>query len=117
MARCPEDHNRLEIDDAGTGQRLTAAGTREPQGFFHSRLAVSPSGRYLLSAGWMWHPWGCLVIFDLHAALEQPQALDIVSQSAQVPEAQASTLRRFGFGAPSRIETPRLSTGNHGPAC
>lgn len=78
VVHCPEDYNRLEIEDARTGQRLTAAGTREPQDFFHSRLAVSPSGRYLLSAGWVWHPWGCLVVFDLHAALEQPQTLDDV---------------------------------------
>jgi hypothetical protein len=41
-----------------------------------SRLAVSPSGRYLLSAGWVWQPLGCLHVYDLPAALHQPETLD-----------------------------------------
>ncbi len=67
-------YNRLEIEDARTGEPLTAGPEREPDDFFHSRLAVSPSGRYLLSAGWVWHPWGCLVVFDLRQALADPRA-------------------------------------------
>jgi hypothetical protein len=43
---------------------------------FHSRLAVSGSGRYLLSAGWIWHPWGCLMVYDLPGALADPARLD-----------------------------------------
>jgi hypothetical protein len=76
VVHCPQAYNRLEIEDARAGERLTASGGREPQDFFHSRLAVSPSGRYLLSAGWVWHPWGCLAVFDLHAALADPRTLD-----------------------------------------
>ena len=73
---CPEQYNRLEIEDAATGERLTASDSREPEDAFHSRLAVSPSGRYLLSAGWLWHPWGCLTVYDLHNALGDPAVLD-----------------------------------------
>lgn len=53
IVHCPDEYNRLEIEVAATGERLTAAPGREPSDFFYSRLAVSPSGRYLLSAGWV----------------------------------------------------------------
>lgn len=52
LAHCPDDYNRVEIDDVDAGERLTAEAGREPRDFFHSRLAVSPSGRRLLTAGW-----------------------------------------------------------------
>lgn len=45
IAHCPERYNRLEIEDAITGERLTASGQREPRDVFHSRLAVSGDGR------------------------------------------------------------------------
>ncbi|MEV0678862.1 hypothetical protein AB0I60_20325 [Actinosynnema sp. NPDC050436] len=76
LVHCPEAYNRLEVEDALTGERLTAAAGRTPVDFFHSRLAVSPSGRYLLSAGWVWQPYGCLAVLDLHRALSDPAALD-----------------------------------------
>lgn len=37
---------------------------------------MSPSGRYALSAGWVWHPVDALWVFDLHKALEDPRYLD-----------------------------------------
>lgn len=43
---------------------------------FHSRLAVSHSSRYLLSAGWLWQPWSCVMVYDLIAALDNPARLD-----------------------------------------
>lgn len=76
LVHCPDHYNRLEVEDALTGERLTTGVDREPDDFFHSRLAVSPSGRYLLSAGWVWHPWGCLAVHDLKRALSEPTTLD-----------------------------------------
>lgn len=76
LVHCPESYNRLEVEVAVTGERLTAGTDRKPSDFFHSRLAVSPNGRYLLSAGWVWHPWGCLAVYDLHRALTEPTTLD-----------------------------------------
>ncbi|MGA6162562.1 hypothetical protein [Amycolatopsis magusensis] len=76
LVHCPEDYNHLEIEVAATGERLTASTDREPEDFFHSRLAVSPNGRYLLSAGWVWHPLGCLAVYDLTRALTEPTTLD-----------------------------------------
>lgn len=75
LVHCPEYRNQLEIEVAATGERLTD-GDRVPDDFFHSRLAVSPSGRYLLSAGWVWSPYSCLAVYDLHRALVTPAALD-----------------------------------------
>ncbi|WP_146173827.1 hypothetical protein [Saccharothrix carnea] len=75
LAHCPEAYNRLEIEVAATGERLTAA-DRDTTDVFHSRLAVSRGGRYLLSAGWVWHPWDCVAIYDLHRALADATTLD-----------------------------------------
>lgn len=76
VVHCPEAYNRLEVEVAATGERLTADSDREPADIFHSRLAVSANGRYLLSAGWVWHPWGCVAVYDLHQALTEPTTLD-----------------------------------------
>ncbi|TDP91851.1 hypothetical protein [Labedaea rhizosphaerae] len=78
VVHCPHDYNRLEIEVAATGECLTVA-EREPDDFFHSRLAVSSSGRYLLSAGWIWQPFDCLAVYDLHRALDEPGTLDDTS--------------------------------------
>lgn len=32
---------------------------------FHSRLAISADRRFLLDAGWFWHPWCGACVFDL----------------------------------------------------
>ena len=65
----------LEIEDLESGRRLTG-GERRPQDVFHSRLAVSPDGRHLLMAGWLWHPYGVGWVFDLQNALADSSALD-----------------------------------------
>jgi hypothetical protein len=78
VVHCPKDYNRLEIEDAWSGELQTGGVARDPQDFFHSRLAVSSSGRYLLSAGWVWQPWGCLVVHDLRRALSDARVLDPV---------------------------------------
>lgn len=54
---------------ASLGTRRTASTPDWP-----SRRA----GRYLLSAGWLWHPWGCLVVYDLRRALSDARVLDPV---------------------------------------
>lgn len=75
LIHCPDEYNQLEIEDAQSGERLT---TRESKSadFFHSRLAASPGGRYLLSAGWVWHPWDAVAYYDLDEALRNPSHLD-----------------------------------------
>jgi len=75
LVHCPEEYNVLEIEDAESGERLTV-GERHPKDVFHSRLAVSPGGTHLLSAGWLWHPHGVVEVFDLASALTDPAVLD-----------------------------------------
>ena len=77
LAHCPERYNQLEIEDLETGERLTRTPTgRAPADYFHSRLAVSPDGRRLLSAGWVWHPWDAVVWYDVAHALADGGHLD-----------------------------------------
>lgn len=78
IAHCPEEYNRIEIEDAITGERLTASAGRKPVDFFHSRLQVSRGGKRLLSAGWVWHPWDAVCFFDLSEALTNPASLDVL---------------------------------------
>ncbi|MDP1591499.1 MAG: hypothetical protein Q8M07_27330 [Prosthecobacter sp.] len=76
IAHCPDEYCQLEIEDLLTGTRLTASKDRKPADFFHSRLAVSPGSRRLLSAGWVWHPLDCISVYDLQAALTDAKTLD-----------------------------------------
>ena len=76
LVHCPNDYNRLEVEDTLTGQPIGSAGIRAPADFFHSRLAVSTDGTRLLSAGWVWSPWSCLAVYDLASALTDPSLLD-----------------------------------------
>jgi len=83
LAHCPDEYCRLELEDIVTGERMGGRGSRKPPDFFHSRLRVSPNGRWLLSAGWVWHPFGMVKVFDLDAALRTSEALD---QAVRIPE-------------------------------
>lgn len=78
LIHCPEDYCRLEIEDVIGGARLKPPqdNERDPGDFFHSRLAVSPSGHRLMSAGWVWHPMDVLGVYDLHKACYDPSRLD-----------------------------------------
>ncbi len=75
LVHCPDAYNRLEVEVALTGVRLTARDGASAD-VFHSRLAVSGHGGRLLSAGWLWHPWGSLHVYDLTRALAEPTVLD-----------------------------------------
>ncbi|MEU1617356.1 hypothetical protein ABZ479_08625 [Streptomyces sp. NPDC005722] len=75
LVHCPEHYEVIEVEDVATGERLTR-GERRPRDVFHSRLAVSPDGRRLLSAGWLWSPFGIAWVCDLESALTEPAVLD-----------------------------------------
>ena len=76
LVHCPQEYCRIELEEAETGRVLTACAARKPADFFHSRLAASPGGKRLLSAGWEWHPWGAVACFDVARALADPRHLD-----------------------------------------
>jgi hypothetical protein len=76
LVHCPEEYCRLEIEDLESGERLTKGAKRKPSDFFHSRLAASPDGLHLISAGWLWHPVDEVRVYDVSAALDDPSELD-----------------------------------------
>jgi hypothetical protein len=76
IAHCPDHYNQLEIDDLETGNRLTTLASRQPSDYFFSRLAASADGRFLLSAGWHWHPMDRIKVFSLERALQDAAHLD-----------------------------------------
>lgn len=78
LAHCPEHYCQLELDELETGQRLTAGVERDPEDFFHSRLSPSPGGTRLASAGWLWHPWDAVSVYDVQATLVDPRHLDSI---------------------------------------
>jgi hypothetical protein len=76
LAHCPDDYNRLELENALTGERMTASDLRNPQDYFFTGLTTNPSASRIASAGWYWHPWNAVEVFDLRAAISNPIALD-----------------------------------------
>jgi hypothetical protein len=70
--------NRLDATDVESGKPLTERGPteyvdgKEPPhylNYFHSSLSVSPGGSWLVTNGWVWHPWGCIVVWRTDAWL------------------------------------------------
>lgn len=77
IAHCPNQYNKLEIEEIETGKCLTKRDYNKCNiDFFHSRLTTSPDGRYLLSSGWIWHPVDHIMVFDIYEALKNPSELD-----------------------------------------
>ena len=56
IVHCPNSYDTVEIEDAETGEILDKKKSDNME--FQSRLSVSEDGRFLLSAGWFWHPFG-----------------------------------------------------------
>jgi hypothetical protein len=75
IAHCPHDYKKIEIEDVETARQWTPRGT-PPFDFFHARLAVSSDSRYLLSAGWQWHPFDAMQVYDLTQIYAHPDLLD-----------------------------------------
>lgn len=75
IAHCPDGYNRIAIEVLATGERLASA-SEAAVDLFHSRLSFSPTGRYLLSAGWVWHPYGVVAIYEVDLALRDSAHLD-----------------------------------------
>lgn len=80
LAHCPIEYRRLQLEDARTGEHCIASSTdmpvRKSPDYFQSRLRFSADGSWLLSAGWVWHPWDTMRVFDAERALLDPRHLD-----------------------------------------
>jgi hypothetical protein len=102
LAHCPDEYCRLELEDAETGERLTRRQSDSPD-LFHSRLQFSPEGRYLVSAGWVWHPLDVVQVFDVARALEAPETLDDAYPGPFALGELGTELCTATFGAPGQL--------------
>jgi len=76
LIHCPFKYCRLDFEDVETGEILTDSKNRNPSDFFHSRLEMSPNGKYLLNKGWSWHPWDGVKAYEIDKCLNNPTLLD-----------------------------------------
>lgn len=76
LVHCPMKYCRLDFEDVETGQIVTDDQDRNPSDYFHSRLEISPNGKYLMSKGWFWHPWNDIRLFDIRKCFDLPEELD-----------------------------------------
>lgn len=79
IVHCPEEYNVIEIERIDDGKRITVK-NRSDVDFFQSRLEISPDQKWLLSAGWVWHPLDSILLYDLSTRLEDPPLLSQVWQ-------------------------------------
>jgi hypothetical protein len=79
LVHCPNEYWRLEIEEVESGQSLSKRKAKFVD-FFQSRLVTSADGRYLVSAGWIWHPFNDVWVYDLQRVLKQPKLLDQPSE-------------------------------------
>jgi len=76
LVHCPIDYCRLDFENVETGEIVTNIPGRDPSDVFHSRLSISPDGKYLMVCGWVWHPLERVELFDIAACLKNPRLLD-----------------------------------------
>jgi len=92
LIHCPNEYNRLEIEDVETGEMIQSSKKRNPEDCFHSRLEVSQNQKYLLVKGWYWHPWDGIGVYDLEACLQDSSLLDkalIISE--RIPQVNSAS--------------------------
>lgn len=76
LVHCPIEYCQLDFENAETGEIVTNIPGRNPSDIFHSRLSISPNGKYLMVCGWVWHPINRVELFDIAACLKDPLLLD-----------------------------------------
>ncbi len=74
IAHCPRRYDTLELELLD-GTPLTQRNSKADD-IFHSRLEVTPDGRWLLSSGWVWQPYNVACVYDVARALAEPGHLD-----------------------------------------
>lgn len=94
LVHCPNEYNCIEIEDLATGQRLTRDAKRDPSDIFHSRFTTNTIGSYLVSAGWVWHPWSVFCLYNVQTVLQEPQELDGFGEAPRTAAEVAGVLFR-----------------------
>jgi len=76
LIHCPNRYDTLEIEEIETGKKIGQNIERDPADFFQSRLQISETGKFLISAGWFWHPFGDVQYYNLDECLIDNAKLD-----------------------------------------
>src|SRR5579871_2080010 len=89
LAHCPRAYNVLDLEDI-EGHCLTPRSAQGAEDVFHSRLQASVDGRWLLSNGWIWHPWRVACVYDVARALEEPEYLSTTGEKIDLGRSDRS---------------------------
>jgi len=76
LIHCPLAYDRLDFENAETGEIITNTLERKPPGVFHSRLEVNQDNSFLMSKGWVWHPREIVEVFNIADCIKNPLLLD-----------------------------------------
>lgn len=76
LIHCPIACNRLDFENAETGEIITNIPKRKPSDVFHSRLEVNQDNSFLMSKGWVWHPLDIVEVFKIEDCIKNPLLLD-----------------------------------------
>lgn len=107
--------NRLDISDPRTGRLLTdrtSPGHREAHAlnYFHGGLTVSPNEMKIAEDGWVWHPCGVVVSWDLRRWLSEN-----VWESEDGPSRRPLTYRNYYWDGPMCwLDDGRLAVWGYG---
>lgn len=112
IAHCPVLYDTLELELLDGTPLTRRPGPAED--VFHSRLAASPDGRWLLSAGWVWQPWNVVQVYDVARALAEPahlssRGLDLDLGAGFEGEADAGVLLGDRVVVAGSTDCPALS--------
>jgi hypothetical protein len=67
IVHCPNSYDTVEVEDAETGEMLGKKKSDKME--FQSRFSMSEDGRFLVSAGWFWHPLGAAWLCPISAII------------------------------------------------
>lgn len=76
LIHCPLEYDRIDFEDADTGELITNVNGRTSPDIFHSRLELSPGNKFLMSKGWVWHPRELINVFKITDILSDPTLLN-----------------------------------------
>ena len=76
LIHCPNEYCQIEVELADTGEKITTLEGRKPEDCFHSRFRVNQSNSVLLNAGWVWHPYGILQLYDIAKGIDDTSVFD-----------------------------------------
>lgn len=76
IIHCPDSYCELVVEDAKSGVVENAKSERKNPDYFHSRIRVSPNGRYILCSGWVWHPLDVLNVYRIVDYRQNSAVLD-----------------------------------------